>query len=264
VYSAHARMSGWMDGRGGRIAAGHGGALERHAVAFASTRSEMGVSARVGSLPPGRRRKRAVHVPKLAGGPHERQAAGLPAPRSWLGTSPSRSRPYSAAGRRPVGAPAINVHPSRRTGAIPVEQDPPSVHRRRMPRYDPESRWHLVTRAGAGLGTRSIGGLSRSLPADPRCACLPDRHHWPGLLASFGRLLHHADRPHVHCPGLRVPRKVTGMLVSALAGTGSGAMTGRTASSLELAGRLTDSACAERPDHLCAGRRAPASPRRGR
>src|SRR6266508_2452224 len=47
-YSAHARVPGWMGGVGGRVAAGHGGALVWHAAGFANAWSEMAVSAPVG------------------------------------------------------------------------------------------------------------------------------------------------------------------------------------------------------------------------
>jgi hypothetical protein len=63
VYSAHARVHSTVGERRCRVAAGHGGALARHAAAFVIVGPGAGILTPVGALPPGRRRKCAIHVP---------------------------------------------------------------------------------------------------------------------------------------------------------------------------------------------------------
>src|SRR6266511_3465368 len=54
VYSAHARVHSTVGERRCRVAAGHGGALARHAAAFVIVGPGAGILTPVGALPPGR------------------------------------------------------------------------------------------------------------------------------------------------------------------------------------------------------------------
>jgi hypothetical protein len=66
VYSAHARVHDRVEERPCRVAAGHGGVLALHTAASGIEGLVEGAWTPVGGLPPGRRRKCAIHVPNRA------------------------------------------------------------------------------------------------------------------------------------------------------------------------------------------------------